>query len=308
MIAGRVGWGGCWGRSACPWWGTDCVSALWPCGSAENLASRRLPSGMIDWIGSNWAFLLCGLAVPYVLIRPAHKPSRKSQAVRSVPTTVSVSANILAAALLGTVALSEASTWLWYQRASVPAGLAAPWSARLPQSAPSYADDAFTPAMQSLLGCDAHQVGHWSDRLGARRAGYVIDWRLGQNARYAILNGSQPGDLLCQLSGSRPLGSRPVVTLRRGSAELPFACQEFSDDRGVFYVYYLAWNLTTGRSFGGAGEDPGAGESWMRLQWREVASGRRSIAARVVSIAIFDTVDGAAADQAFRDEANVIVR
>jgi exosortase/archaeosortase family protein len=275
----------------------------WLCGKS-GVATFSLWHDRLDWF--ELAFLLCGLAVPYLLLRPAPRPWGRSQAVRAAPSTVSPSAKILAAALLVTVAVSEASTRLWFQRSSAAAGSEAPWSARLPRGAPGYADDAFTPAMQSLLGCDAHQTGHWSDPRGARRAGYVIDWRLGQNARYAILNHNP--EICLPLSGSRPLGSRPVVTLRRGLAELPFACREFGDDRGVFYVYYLAWNLTSGRSFGGAGEFPGAGESWMGMQWREVAAGRRSIAARVVSIAIFDAADGAAADQAFRDEASAIVR
>jgi len=288
-----------------------------------SLVSNGLRLGALTWIYGKFGaatfavwhdrlawlemgFIFFGLGLLYILTRPAPKPRPASGIIPFAPTTVSASAKILASALLAIVTFSEVSTWLWFQRAPTPGNPTAQWSAQLPQNSPSYADDAFTPAMQSLLGCDTHQFGHWSDPSGARRAGYVFEWNQGQGDRFELLN-HNPGNCL-SLSGSRLVEPRPAVSIRCGPIELPFVCSEFSDNRGIFYVYYLAWSLTAGERFGNSGEFPGSGESWIHMQWREVTARRRNIAARVVAVAIFDAANGADADQAFRAEAARILQ
>ncbi len=250
-------------------------------------------------------FLFGGLGALFALAGP-RRMQPGAQPARPVRATVPTAALVIASIFIAVLFVAEVSTRRWFSAASAAGARPVQWSAQLPRNAPGYAGDAFTPSMQALLGCDAHQLGHWTDSLGARRAGYVIEWHRGQNARFAILHHNP--DICLPYSGSRFVRSRHPVIVRRGAVKLRFACREFSDDRGVFYVYYLAWDLTTGRPFGRAGEIPGTGESWLRLQWREVAARRRSIAARVVAIAIFDASGGSQADQAFRAEAAAIIR
>ena len=267
--------------------GLRLVALTWICGKYGSVALARWHD-RLDWI--ELGVLLGGLGAAYALLRlpPVRQVDRLVP--RTKPASRSKAAVVLASGLLAVIFLSEASNWLWFRGSGSADRNEERWSARIPEISPGYAEDPFTPTMQAMLGCDAHQLAHWHDTLGARRAGFVLEWNRGQTAQFAVLNHSP--DICLPAAGNRLLGSRPGVTIRRGPWELPFTCQEFSDGQQSFYVYHLAWNDTAGEPFQDAAGFATSGGAWLKSRWHEVEVRRRSVSIRVVTLAIFDAPDG----------------
>lgn len=272
------------------------------------IAGGASPQGIARWHDrADWlefALLLAGLGLLWIAFPAAGRAGAAEKGARASRPCVEASAggtaSLLSSALLAVLAFSEAGTRLWFREGGSPDADAA-WSARLPRELPSYRDDPFTPGVQSLLGCDAHQVGHWLSPRGERRAGSVIEWDRGQQARFTLLLHNP--DVCVPAGGGTLVASRPPLVVRLGGADLPFERREFAVGAETFQLYFLIWNLTTGRPFGAAGEIPRPGESWFLTQWREVAGRRLNLRVRAVALAVYDAGGPADADQAFLAEA-----
>lgn len=272
----------------------------------QGVAAFELWHDRAAWI--ELGVLLGGQALLFVFLRP--RPAAAQSPLVAAPRSPvpALAAPMLAGALLGVVLLTEAGTWLWFRPGESATGALrpAPWTARLPAAAPDFATDPFTSDTQATLGCQSHEIAHWTDGVGHRRAGYVLEWNRGQNARFALLDHNPESCL--PWAGAEPVGPRTRVAIRIGGVALPFVRTAFRSGNEVFYIYYLAWDLTRGEPFALFGErPPDTGAGWFSIQWQEVAAHRRSIDVRAIAVAIFDVPDSAAADAAFLAEATAIV-
>jgi exosortase len=229
-------------------------------------------------------------------IAPLSPPTRRP----SVPAL----AARLSLALAGAIVAVETGTQLWFAGGELLTEDTPRWVAELPRQRPDFREDPFTPTMQSLLGCDTHQVGHWTSDDGAPRAGYVIGWQRGQTARYttALHNPS----VCLPISGSHLVADRGRVVVEIGALKLPFQAYVFANELGPMHVYYLPWDVRAGQPFGqrtGTRGMPG----WIAQQWNEVRLARRNFEATVLTLVVFNAPNDAAADQAMRDETPGIV-
>ncbi len=201
--------------------------------------------------------------------------------------------------------LAEIATQAWYRQSDTAAGKPSEWQARLPRDADAYVEEPFTPAMQALLHCDAHAIARWRGPTGAEWAGYVIEWRRGLTAQYVLATHNP--DICLPLSGSDLVRRRPPLTIGLGDLALPFEAEEFRNGNSTIYVYFLAWDSTHGEPLAGFRRlDRPPLMDWAD-RWFEVANGRRSLSARLVTLGIFSAANATEADRAFRAEIGRIV-
>ncbi len=238
-------------------------------------------------------------------IRAGIPPPPPAGPAGTAPRGMPHGATSLAVLLIAAIVATEAGTLAWFGIGDRESAGTPRWTAHLPARAPSFTASEFTPAMQELLQCDAHDLGRWRDSSGARRAGFVLEWHKGHVAQYAIRLHNP--DICLALSGSELLATRPPIVVKVGALELPFAVREFRRGSQVYHVYFLPWNVSSGRPLPIV-ETPGDSSlSWFDRQWSEVRARRRNLEAREVAIAIFDAADTIEADQAFRAQMMQII-
>lgn len=246
------------------------------------------------------AVCLGGLALAaWLWRRQAVAPSRSGMAPGRSATTPSWSGLApFAGALLVALGGIELGTWQWFASGDRAADRVPRWTATL-RSQRDFETDAFTPAMQDMLRCDAHELGRWTGARGERLAGYVLEWRRGQAARYTAR--AHTPTVCLPLAGSRLVAARGTVSARIGELDLPFDAYVFASERETLHVYHLAWDVRAGRPLELA-EDSTTWHRWFARRWREVAEARRSTEARVLTLALYGASDDATADSAFREE------
>jgi len=222
---------------------------------------------------------------------PTPAPVRISHPVGFHPLAAAL---ILAAAVVA----MEVGTKLWFSRDDTAQDSPA-WQVALPVNRSSYQDDIFTPSMQSLLQCDYHKIGHWQNREGSRRAGYILEWSRGDIARQTI--SLHNPEVCLPVSGQQLVRAREEIMVSGpAGAPLPFRVSEFVGSEGVFYVFYLAWDTSHGRALAAANDD--SFSSWLAFRLDEVRAGRSRFKARVVALAIYGTPDFDRAVEDFRRE------
>ena len=211
----------------------------------------------------------------------------------------------LAVFVITVIVLTEGATLAWFGSGDARQRAAARWGAHLPAQLASYSADPFAPVMQELLACDAHQLGHWSAPSGARRAGFVIEWHRGHTAQYAVRLHNP--DICLDLAGSELVAAEPNETVRIGSFQLPFSVREFRRGQEIYFVYFLAWNISAAQPLAMTATAADTSRSWFGRQWAEVRARRRNLEARMLALAIFDEPNAAAADRAFHTETSRIL-
>jgi hypothetical protein len=247
-------------------------------------AQMAVALGALAWLAWRWGDVARTPSAP--------SPGKVSRPVGSHPLA---SAVILIAIILTT----EIGTQLWFSRGDTTQP-AQTWQAMLPVNHPSYHEDVFTASMQALLRCDHHSIGHWQNRDGARRAGYVLEWNRGDIARQTIALHNP--EICLPASGQKLVRARGIITATTGpaGATLPFLASEFADDEGIFFVFYLTWDTTHGHALAAANDD--SLSSWLAFRLDEVLAGRSRFNARVVALAIYGIPDFDSAVAAFRRE------
>jgi len=286
------------------------------------ICSRAGPDTLAIWhdrvAALEMIFVLGGLA--FAAFRagvPAPPPRPESLRSRAGPHPVVAlrgsagipasprSAIALAAFVLLLVASAEIGTLAWFGSGVRATRTMPHWWAHLPAELSSYSEDDFSPSMQAMLQCDSHQLGHWLDSSGARRAGYILEWRSGHYAQWAVRLHNP--DICLNLAGSRLVRTMPSVNVGVGAAVLPFSVREFQHGKETYYVYFLAWNTGTGQPLGIVADPGESSVSWFSCQWAEVRGRRRNLEARMVTLAIFDAADADEAEQAFRSQIGRII-
>ncbi|WP_438483045.1 exosortase/archaeosortase family protein [Oleiharenicola lentus] len=205
----------------------------------------------------------------------------------------------LAVLVLSVALVVEGSAQLWFHSGGFTQTVSR-WDARLPETLRSYRETNFTPSMQSILQCDRHQLGQWESPQGQRRAGYVLNWERGHAARQVV--SLHNPEICLPYSGQRFIAQRGTIDLplQDGTA-LTFRVSEFDGPTGVFFVYYVAWDLDRGTALTPAADDSlGA---WWKYRLDTVAERRRQVAARVVAVALYEPHGLAESKEAFVSEA-----
>lgn len=213
-------------------------------------------------------------------------------------------ATAMAWAVVGACVVIEAGTQAWYAQGDRAAGVVTQLTAKLPEHAEGFQEDPFDATMQALLLCDTHEVGHWTARDGQARAGYVLEWRSGQSARFST---ALHNPTVClPMSGKALERERGIVPLSVDGVALPFRAYVFSSERGPMRVYYLQWDVRAGESFATRAGADGL-TSWFAQQWQEARRARRNFEAMVIGVAVWGASDDQAADRALEGELPGIV-
>jgi exosortase/archaeosortase family protein len=299
---GRVGWLG-FGVGLALVANTLRIGALAIICSRSGFAALGLWHGRVAVLEMVFTLGILGFVAVRIGLAPQKRGAAPSPAAESVPPR---SAAALAAIILATIALTEVGTLAWFGTGIRPEVHGTPrWTARLPEQLPSFSGTEFTPVMQQLLQCDTHQLGSWRDASGAHRAGFVLEWHRGHFAQYAVR--LHTPDVCLSLAGSELIGSRPPLIVEIGPLRLPFFIREFRRGGQRYTVYFLPWNVSSGKPLSLVATPDESSKSWLRRQWEEVRARRRSLEAQEVAIAIYDVSDPAEADQAFRAQIAQVV-
>ena len=237
--------------------------------------------------------------------RLAQGPRATQLPAETEPRECRYDARYTAVALAGLVLVLEIPLAGWFALAGPgETTMTKPWQVHFPLETKDYRVQNFTPYERELLRCDRYEAANWTGPDGKRRAGYWLEWQRGLIARDVVA--MHKPEICLPGSGSSYVRSLPPVTLDLGNGvSLPFRVGEYRDARGVFQVFYLAWNLTHARSLVPLTGEDGAGLWAFRL--REFAMRRGDFSARVVAFAIYDEPDAASAIEAFRSEARAML-
>jgi exosortase/archaeosortase family protein len=267
----------------------------WICEIGGNAAVERWHDGFALF---EFAAVLLGFAVCAAGGRWGATSPRSPFHALALPKSPRAAA-LLAAVALVLVPVEEVGVQRWFARAGRPAGWARSGQIELPTQLASYSAEPWTPAMQALLRCDAHQVGTLTDADGRRREGYTVQWRNNPHAAQALA--THTPTVCLPLAGNTPLGARPPVFVESNGFRWWFSVAAYAGRFGRFELYHRT-EVEGENRIQAPAESNGADPWGIAARWQEVSSGRRGISAQAVAIAIFDAAGPAEADRQFRAE------
>jgi hypothetical protein len=179
--------------------------------------------------------------------------------------------------------LDAAAVRLWYARGPAANAQVRHWTAKLPESRPSFRLAPLDPISREMLRPDYYVAGTWDEGGGLTLSAYYIEWRQGSIARFIPFLHNPT--VCLPMAGCELVESLGVVPVRWSGGEMPFQGYIFRRAGEDLAVAFVVWDTARGRPL----ERPNPFSSWsdwLRGRWTDVREGRRNQPAQLLSIAI----------------------